>query len=91
MITGDIIKFLGEDWERFEKLMSSSLSTDVSLLQSINEGILASSGKHLRPIICLLTARALGVPNEDSLRYAVACELLHNATLMHDDLSLIHI
>lgn len=87
MITGDIIKFLGEDWERFEKLMSSSLSTDVSLLQSINEGILASSGKHLRPIICLLTARALGVPNEDSLRYAVACELLHNATLMHDDVA----
>lgn len=87
MITSEIISFLGKDWERFEDMMKSGLSTDVNLLRSINEGILASSGKHLRPIICMLVARALGKPNEDSLRYAAACELLHNATLMHDDVA----
>ena len=54
---------------------------------AVNDSILASSGKRLRPMISLLTARALGTPNIDTLRYAAACELLHNATLMHDDVA----
>lgn len=87
MIISEVTGFLGTDWERFENLMRTSLSTDVGLLQSINDGILSSSGKHLRPIICLLMAKAIGVPNADTFRYAVACELLHNATLMHDDVA----
>lgn len=53
----------------------------------MNEEILSHSGKLLRPMITLLIAKALGEPNEDSLRYAAAAELLHNATLMHDDVT----
>ena len=87
MKIAEIMSYLGEDWTGFEEVMRSSLASDVALLQSINDGMLASSGKKLRPMICLLVARALGVPNLDSLRYAAACELLHNATLMHDDVA----
>ena len=80
MKIAEIMSYLGEDWTGFEEVMRSNLASDVALLQSINDGMLASSGKKLRPMICLLVARALGVPNLDSLRYAAACELLHNAT-----------
>ncbi len=82
-----IISVLGEDWGRMKALLRSSLHTDVGLLEETNSGILSHSGKMLRPLISLLTAKALGTPNGDSLRYAAASELLHNATLMHDDVA----
>ena len=87
MNLAEITAYLGGDWSGLEELMRSSLASGVKLLQSVNDSILASSGKRLRPMISLLTARALGTPNIDTLRYAAACELLHNATLMHDDVA----
>ncbi len=68
-------------------LIRSSLHSDVGLLEQTNEGLVSHSGKMLRPLISLLTSRALGFPGEDSLRYAAAVELLHNATLLHDDVA----
>ncbi len=68
-------------------LIRSSLHSDVCLLEQTNEAIVSHSGKMLRPLISLLIARALGTPGDDSLRYAAAVELLHNATLMHDDVA----
>ncbi len=82
-----IISILGEDWGRMKALIGSSLQTDVTLLKDTNDNIILHSGKMLRPLISLLTARALGTPGGDSLRYAAASELLHNATLMHDDVA----
>jgi len=68
-------------------LMKDALYTDVSLLESTNETILGHSGKMLRPMITLLVANALGEINEDTIRLAAAVELLHNATLLHDDVA----
>ncbi len=82
-----IIELLGEDWVRLNALIHSSLSSDVPLLQNINDDILSHSGKLLRPMISLLFAKAIAEPCTDSLNYAAACELLHNATLMHDDVA----
>ncbi len=82
-----IISILGGDWGRMKALVRSNLHTDVGLLEETNDRILSHSGKMLRPLISLLTAKALGTPNEDSLRYAAASELLHNATLIHDDVA----
>ena len=72
MKIAEIMSYLGEDWTGFEEVMRSSLASDVALLQSINDGMLASSGKKLRPMICLLVARALGVPNS---RIWTACAM----------------
>ncbi len=47
---------------------------------------LSTGGKRLRPILALLTARALGVDEEKVMPFAVACELLHNWLLIHDDI-----
>jgi len=68
-------------------LMKEALFSDVSLLESTNESILNHSGKMLRPMITLLIARALGEINDETIRYATAVELLHNATLLHDDVA----
>lgn len=64
-----------------------ALNSDVSLLNSVNDTVLSHSGKMLRPMVTLLLARACGTPGEDTFRYAAALELLHNATLMHDDVA----
>lgn len=82
-----ILNYLGEDWSRVLGLISSSLSSDVSLLNDTNTFFLEHSGKKLRPLIALIVAKTCGGGklNEDSLHYAAASELLHNATLLHDD------
>ena len=69
-------------------LMKEALSTDIGLLKETNSNILERSGKQLRPMIALLIARVTGAANiEKSVRYAAATELLHNATLLHDDVA----
>lgn len=85
----EIKTFLGQDWTDAEGLVRSSLSSDIELLDKTNEAILSSSGKQLRPLISLLVARACsgGKANRDSICCAAASELLHNATLLHDDVA----
>ena len=66
-------------------LMAASLRTSVSLLDKTNGVLLSEKGKMMRPMLCLLAAGACGGINPDTLHYAAAAELMHNATLMHDD------
>ena len=83
----EIKSFLGRDWDDTEALIRSSLRSDIELLDKTNEAILSHNGKQLRPMVSLLIARACGEgkATEDSIRFAAASELLHNATLLHDD------
>lgn len=89
MTLDEIKEFLGNDWKETDGLIRSSLRSDIDLLNTTNEAILEHSGKQLRPIVSLLVARACGngKANEDSVRCAAASELLHNATLFHDDVA----
>lgn len=81
--------FLKEDLDKVNKLMGSSLSTDIELLDKTNRAILSHNGKQVRPVLTLLVARACsgGFVTEDTIKYAAAVELLHNATLLHDDVA----
>lgn len=83
----DRLSILGEDWKAVEELIASSLASDISLLDSLNASLLENSGKKLRPMLSLLMAKACGTVNGDSIRFAAASELLHNATLLHDDVA----
>lgn len=89
MTLEEVRLFLGKDWEDTDSLIRSSLKSDITLLDSTNAAILSHSGKRLRPMISLLVARACagGEANQDSIRFAAAAELLHNATLLHDDVA----
>lgn len=81
--------FLKEDLNKVNKLMESSLSTDIELLDKTNRAILSHNGKQVRPVLTLLVARACsgGFTTDDTIKYAAAVELLHNATLLHDDVA----
>ena len=87
MTRNEIISRLEPYWGDFQNLMRKALHSDVALLNGVNDGILGHKGKMLRPMVCLLTASALGEVREDVVRLAAASELLHNATLMHDDVA----
>lgn len=71
--------------DRFEQRFEDVLLTRVPLADSVLHYFLERSGKQLRPIITLLTAKMLGEVNDATINGAAALELLHNATLMHDD------
>ncbi len=77
------------DWEKVEALIGGALDSDIEILNNINSHILSNSGKQLRPLLSILAARACsgGHPSEESYRFAAASELLHNATLFHDDVA----
>lgn len=77
--------FLGPSLQRVESIIEDALRTDVSLLESTNLSLRKHPGKMMRPSLALLCAQACGIPNEDTLKFAAAAELLHNATLLHDD------
>ncbi|MBQ0025102.1 MAG: polyprenyl synthetase family protein [Bacteroidales bacterium] len=69
-------------------MFSDRLSTDIRILDKVNGYLSERTGKQLRPIFTLLTARALrGFCNENVIRCAAAVEMLHTATLLHDDVA----
>lgn len=82
-------EYLGLDWEAVREKIETSLLSDIALLNSTNSSILSNSGKQLRPLLALLLARACADHriSEATVRYAAAAELLHNATLLHDDVA----
>lgn len=83
-----VLEYLGTDWARVQDLIRGALATDIELLNSTNDTLLSHSGKMLRPVMTLLMANAVGGKvTENSRRYAAATELLHNATLLHDDVA----
>lgn len=85
MSIADIHTFLAEDLSRVEAHIDAALRSDIHLVDSTNRSLREHPGKMLRPMLSLLMAAALGKVNETSYRYAAATELLHNATLLHDD------
>lgn len=82
-------EYLGKDWEAVKEKIETSLMSDIALLNATNYSILSNSGKQLRPLLALLVARACSGHqiSEATIRYAAAAELLHNATLLHDDVA----
>jgi len=85
----ELIAYLGKDWDDLTALIVASLSSDIELLNRANENIFSHKGKMMRPAASLLMARACmgGERTETSLKYAAAVEILHNATLLHDDVA----
>lgn len=74
-----------QDLEIFEKKFRQSMKTDVMLLDQIMKYIIHRKGKQVRPMFVFLTAGTIGQINEATYRGAALIELLHTATLVHDD------
>ena len=84
-----IQEFLGDAWKATKERISDTLQSDISLLNSTNASILSHSGKQMRPMLTLLMAKACsgGRITDATVDYAAASDLLHNATLLHDDVA----
>ncbi len=75
----------GADMQAVNRLIATSLETDVALVSQVSQYIVMSGGKRLRPLIVLLAARALGYEGDQHVRAATIIEFIHTATLLHDD------
>jgi octaprenyl-diphosphate synthase len=73
------------DLDRVDREMRQVLSSDVLLVDKVARYIVRHKGKSLRPILTLLSARLFSNPNDNTVKAAVIVELLHTATLVHDD------
>ena len=69
----------------FEDKFRDSIRSSVPMLDKITHYIVKRKGKQMRPMFVFLTAKALGGINESTHRGAALIELLHTATLVHDD------
>lgn len=76
---------IAKDMETFEDKFRLSMKSDVALLDKITHYIVKRKGKQIRPMFVFLTAKAMGGINESTHRGAALIELLHTATLVHDD------
>jgi octaprenyl-diphosphate synthase len=77
--------FLKDDLDKYKKTLTNVLSSNVFLIDNITKYIVKHKGKGLRPLLVLLSAKLLSDPNEKTYLVAAIVELLHSATLIHDD------
>ena len=78
-------KHIKEDLKELELQLKESISSDVELATEVSSYIVKSGGKRIRPTITILIARALNYRGKELINLATAIELLHTATLIHDD------
>ncbi|MCE5175356.1 MAG: polyprenyl synthetase family protein [Bacteroidales bacterium] len=80
-----IRKPVEKEFRLYEAAFDEAVKTDNVLLGNILKYIKSTKGKELRPILVLLTASLFGKIGSDTIQSAVSLELLHTASLMHDD------
>ncbi|TVR79585.1 MAG: polyprenyl synthetase family protein [Chitinophagaceae bacterium] len=81
----DIKKPIVTELEIFEQKFKDSMKSKVPLLDKISHYIIKRKGKQIRPLFVFLSAKAFGSVNDSTYNGASLIELLHTATLVHDD------
>lgn len=82
---GQVRALVADEIAAVDRLIKARLYSDVVLINQLSQYIIASGGKRLRPVIALLSAKALGYTGTRHIDVAVIVELIHTATLLHDD------
>ena len=80
-----IISHIKNEMMLFEKHFKETMHSKVPLLDKITNYVVKRKGKQMRPMFVFLSAKMLGELNEKTFDAAVLVELLHTATLVHDD------
>ncbi|MES2917292.1 MAG: polyprenyl synthetase family protein [Pseudomonadota bacterium] len=80
-----IVAVVADDFAAVDTFIRKSLESRVPLINEVGNYIVAGGGKRLRPLVCLLAARACGYRGERHVEVASIIEMLHTATLLHDD------
>jgi octaprenyl-diphosphate synthase len=78
-------KIVEAELKEFEVIFKNALKSDTPMLNRMMQYIVKTKGKQLRPLLVLLSAKICGGINDGTHRAASLVELLHTATLVHDD------
>lgn len=76
---------VNEDLSAIDRFIITQLESKIPLVKEMIEYVLTCGGKRVRPIVLLLSARALNPDTHQHIDLAAAVELIHTATLLHDD------
>lgn len=74
-----------DDLKAFDTHFKEIMSSDIRLVDEVAKYLVKHKGKQFRPALLLVSARSVGEPNRDTYVTAAVVELLHTATLIHDD------
>lgn len=85
MTVKEIKEPIKEELKAFEDVFRDKMRSKVPLLDKITHYIVKRKGKQMRPMFVFLSAKMLGEVNKDTYNSAALVELLHTATLVHDD------
>jgi len=81
-----VFELVAAELNLFEERLAAELRSSVEFIEAIGADLVTAGGKRLRPGVAFLTARLLRADPEAAMRVALAVELFHSASLLHDDL-----
>jgi octaprenyl-diphosphate synthase len=82
----EVFDLLREDLAAIEQEFSKQSASNVAVITDIAEYLIAGGGKRIRPLLLLLAAKSLGSTGHSRIRLGAVVEMLHTATLVHDDI-----
>jgi len=82
----EVFDLLRDDLAAIEQEFSKQSASNVAVITDIAQYLIAGGGKRIRPLLLLLAAKALGNANHSRIRLGAVVEMLHTATLVHDDI-----
>ncbi len=82
----EVFDLLRDDLAAIEEEFSQQSASNVSVITEIAEYLIAGGGKRIRPLLLLLSAKALGCTSQSRIKLGAVVEMLHTATLVHDDI-----
>ena len=82
----DMLQLVGEELRAVEREISLESMASVAAVNTIGRYISGSTGKRLRPILLLLSAKLIGKADASAIRMGAVVEMIHTATLVHDDI-----
>jgi octaprenyl-diphosphate synthase len=82
----EVFDLLRDDLAAIEREFAEQSASPVSVITEIAEYLIAGGGKRIRPLLLLLSAKSLGCESESRIKLGAVVEMLHTATLVHDDI-----
>jgi len=82
----EVFDLLRDDLAAIEQEFSRQSASNVAVITDIAQYLIAGGGKRIRPLLLLLSAKSLGCTNHSRIRLGAVVEMLHTATLVHDDI-----
>jgi len=76
---------INDELQEYDAVFKKIMSSNIKLVDTVVKYVVKHKGKGLRPLLTLLSAKLVGKPNNNTYRIAAIVEMLHSASLIHDD------